>query len=427
MQLNNNYLLLLVLLVFACKSEEKKEKNELKNANFVINDQDLKKAFVDFQPDSDTISVKQDDQKSFKVKVGDEVVFKDVSEPMNAVHEREWDFDNDAEVDDNEQIAKFKFKSPGLYEVKLMVNEKMVSKMVYVYDASTSNIASVEKIADVNGNENTKPSPTQNQVVAVERKENIESKNPVQSTTKTEVIKPAQPLLADAKTRESMKSANPSVKEQPKVIDASKPIAKSPPALIEQKKEIAKPVQITQPEVKKEVAKPTQIAQTDTKKDLAKSASSTTPPQPNINASEAASRMKSFEKAGASSKSKPEEDGEWVEKANILLTPQVKCKLAEFFTYPNSSGKVKITIKNNQNGQSANTTSNVNKGKSQLILDDLDDMTLEPGNTYTLMIEPQNGLKIENAISQNVSNRESQKLKIDYKGNISIFDLKFRY
>ena len=48
MQLNNNYLLFLLLFVFSCKSDDKKEKNELKNANFVINDQDIKKAFDDF-------------------------------------------------------------------------------------------------------------------------------------------------------------------------------------------------------------------------------------------------------------------------------------------------------------------------------------------------------------------------------------------
>ena len=411
MQLNNNYLLLLLLFVFSCKSDDKKEKNELKNANFVINDQDIKKAFDDFEPYTDTISVKQDDQKSFKVRVGDEVVFKDVSEPMNAVHEREWDFDSDSEVDDNEQIAKFKFKSPGLYEVKLIVNEKMVSKMVYVYDASTSNIASVEKIADVNGN------PANNQLanVAETKQEVVVSKikNEPPPSIKPIENKASKQLLEDAKTREVVKSAPIPTKEPTKVVEVPKPIVK-PTVVTEAKKEVPKPTPIVQAEVKKETPKPNPIVNTP-------------PPSTSTKNAEPEARLKSVEKVGASSKSKPEEDGEWVDKANISLTPMIKCKLAELFTYANNSGKVKVILRNNQNGQSVNTTGNVNKGKSQLILDDLDDITLEPGSTYSLILEPQNGIKIENAVDQKPSIRESQKLKIDYKGNVSIFDLKFRY
>ena len=418
MRSNVGFFAILLMLVGACSSGDKKESDEGKggSTDFVINGKNIELA-EKFKYDEE--EAKADPNKSYYAKIGEEIVFKAVLGENDKIMEWICPSQNSGEAFSTDDSAKLTFNETGLFEVSLWTEkgEKPVTKYIYVTsgDGSSDNVASVEKIVDVESSSSNKldkapapkPAPEKQPVAKVEPQK------------KVEIAPASKALLADAKTRDNVeaKKATPPppppapAKTVPSTVaKATPPPAKvvPPPPPAPAKKEVAKPTPA--PEVKKEATK---VAP---------------PPAPVAPATPVAEeRMKAYEKVGANTKTKSEEEGTWIEKSSITLTPQKKCKLTEAYVYVNGSGKVKVTLRNNQTGQSASTSGGVNKGKSLLTLDELDDITLEPGSTYSLTLEPSGGVKIENAAAQNPAQRDSQKLKIDYKGNICVFDLKFRY
>lgn len=415
MRSNVLFFAVFILLASACGSGDKKESEEGKDGatDFVINGKNIELA-EKFKYDEE--EAKADPNKSYYAKVGEEIVFKAVLGKDDKITEWICPTQNSGEAFSTDDSAKLTFNETGLFEVSLWTEkgEKPVTKYIYVTagDGSADNVAGVEKIVDVKSTSSnrvdnpppppapSKPAPEKQPVAKVE------------PPKKVEAAPAAKALLADAKTRDNVEPKKPSPPPPPppaKSMPAPAPKTTPPP-----------PKAVTPPPAKTEVAKAPPAP--EVKKEAAKAV-----PPPAPVAPVAEERMKAYEKVGANTKTKSEEEGAWVEKTTITLSPQKRCKLTEAYVYPNGSGKVKATLRNNQSGQSASTSSNVNKGKSLITLDELDDITLEPGNTYSLTIEPSSGVKIENAAAQNPAQRESLKLKIDYKGNICVFDLKFKY
>ncbi len=428
-------LLFFFIVLYSCKNDKPHQEQELTNTNFLINEKNPKKAWEEFEPYSDTIAIKQDDNLAVKVRVGEEVVFKDASEPSNAVSDREWDFDMDAEPNSSEQIAKFTFQSPGLYEVKLSVNGKYnVSKMILALGPGDENIISVNQVAkveDLNKINTASPQPTTTTttVVAPPQKASTSNPQPVSKPTMTQAT-PSQATPSQA-TNSVIKPSNPA----PAVASSPKPQPTNPMPSTNNTKVESSPVKPNPPisTTPKEIAKTTPAPPTSPtpisvppKKEEAKSV----PPPVTSNTStaklsEPEFKAKGADRAGANSKNKGVDEGGWVDRATAVLTPQVRCKLSELVVYCNNSGKVKFTIRNNQNGQSQTMSSNVIKGKSQVILEEFDDLILEPGSSYSLSADSDGSAKIENA--EGATMRENPKLKVDNKGSTSFFDIKFRY
>lgn len=113
--------------------------------DFLINDSELESLGLDYNED-DLSLYKNDPDKVYFAYVGEAIKFKDVSVPADSV-KRQWFLDNNEWFNSqNGEVSvpafEHSFKTPGLYRVKLVLDEtEMVSKLVRVSERKPSDMS----------------------------------------------------------------------------------------------------------------------------------------------------------------------------------------------------------------------------------------------------------------------------------------------
>lgn len=117
-------------------------------------------------------------------------------------------------------------------------------------------------------------------------------------------------------------------------------------------------------------------------------------------------------------------------KTTMKLLPTTKSLLKTAKIYASNNGKLRLELKGAKGG-SAKTIVSVNRGSTDLPLDDLD-IVMQPGETYYLSITPQKSaetvLKLDNIANCNPSPKTSPNMTVEYENNkMVLFNLKFDY
>lgn len=114
----------LLFMLSSCGSDTK--------VNFLLNEQDFPRILTDSMPnDSDNVAV-------YQIYQGDTVVFKDVTEPLNAVDSRFWNLDGEEGWESrDEEFTEYVYHDLGLVTVVLCVNDttNCVAKAIFVREA----------------------------------------------------------------------------------------------------------------------------------------------------------------------------------------------------------------------------------------------------------------------------------------------------
>lgn len=115
-------------------------------------------------------------------------------------------------------------------------------------------------------------------------------------------------------------------------------------------------------------------------------------------------------------------------KTSITLQPKAQALLHSARVYASTSGKVQLKLQSPT--ESAQTNVSVNRGSTNLPLDDLD-IVLKPGSTYTLSITPLkvggNVVQLDNIQNCNPSPKSTPQMAVQYDGKIVLFNLKYEH
>ncbi len=399
-----------VLLVTGCKSDPV--------PNFMMNEHDI--ASSDVQPDL------ADSTKLLKVYVGDSVYFKDISDPINDVDHRYWEFTGDSTWDvEDEEFTAWVFDFTGIVQVLFCVNDEKncVSKWIAVQEHD-------DIVEDSEPEPDLEPEPPQ--------KDDQESNAgggdiipppppPPPLPPSIEIVTPLQKEVetAEANYEVEVKAMNVRKKEQLAVTvngqkigkldfapKSGKLVAKLP--LKEGGNEIVISAKTAGGSVEETVSvtyKPKKAPPKPTKTLYATAGIATSSRQatPNCTASVKETTL------------------------SITLMPQTDVELRTFTVFTYSCGGLNVSIRGP--GIKQDFTAELNKGKSQVSFSDVE-ASLDAGKTYTLTFTtfaPTNDCtsntppRFEAQTCSNVKSVSTDQLKIDQKGNLILFDLKYSY
>jgi PKD repeat protein len=119
-------------------------------------------------------------------------------------------------------------------------------------------------------------------------------------------------------------------------------------------------------------------------------------------------------------------------KSTIKITPKVRTQLTGLTVFANDNGKVAVTINyKDKNGDFHSEKLTSSRGKtvvseafSQIFLKKI---VLQPGISYDLVIEPKDGIKLNNSKSCGSSSAGDSRLDVRYTGNIVVYDITYNY
>ena len=119
---------------------------------------------------------------------------------------------------------------------------------------------------------------------------------------------------------------------------------------------------------------------------------------------------------------------EWVNQTTIKMQVTKKAQLNKATIYADNNGKVKFSMTYKNNGQETREAvyKTVNKGRSEVLLNNLY-ITLYPGVTYYFTLQPQGGVKIQNIASCSSASGGDGTLKMDTQGSFAVFDIQYRH
>jgi PKD repeat protein len=115
---------------------------DVKKVNFTVNG-------VNLPPRENLPTMDNDTFNVMTVYVGEEIYFEDASEPKGNVKKWDWDMDGDGVTNTEEAKFAVPFPKPGLYKVRLRINDKeenTVSKIIYAMDKPLDNAPSVRAV-----------------------------------------------------------------------------------------------------------------------------------------------------------------------------------------------------------------------------------------------------------------------------------------
>lgn len=121
-------------------------------------------------------------------------------------------------------------------------------------------------------------------------------------------------------------------------------------------------------------------------------------------------------------------NAEWVNQTTIKMQVIKKAQLNKATIYADNNGKVKFSMTYKNNGEETREAvyKTVNKGRSEVLLNNLY-ITLYPGVTYYFTLQPQGGLKIQNIASCSSASGGDGTLKMDTQGSFAVFDIQYRH
>ncbi len=126
----NHIFFILLISFFSCKND-KKETQEIKlSIDFTLNGKKLENLGYDYKlEDLQIENGKYDDSKVLILTQGEELVIKDLTQPVEGVKTRQWYLDADRTPDEEDKSEiRHVFTEPGDYEIKLTINERETRK-----------------------------------------------------------------------------------------------------------------------------------------------------------------------------------------------------------------------------------------------------------------------------------------------------------
>ena len=323
-------------------------------------------------------------------KVGETVTFSDISSPSNEIKSREWTIDNKTY---NGKDVSITFNSTGIKEVKLCINgsDNCIS--------STINI-NAEPSAD---SDKTKVSVdfTMPDKVKLGDKLTLRSGASPQSAVTSTIWYVNSRKVSD-KTSYTFDANKEGTFE---ITLEANGIRKSKKVKVE-----SKTADITKPE----------------DSPVTKNVGTYVPNDEDFYCnSEKSGGIPSTARCGESNA-----DKKWSGTVTIEFTPKKRCALQEVTISTNASGSVKIKMSNGQNYIEQDEFY-VNRGNSTIALEDLY-YAMEPNWTYYMTITPVKGSggkvpQLENSSPCNPTDNTDSNLKINYRNNYVIYDLKYCY
>lgn len=393
------------LLVTGCKSDPV--------PNFMMNEHDI--ASSDVQPDLG------DTTKLLKVYVGDSVYFKDISDPINDVDHRYWEFTGDSTWDiKDEEFTAWVFDFTGIVQVLFCVNDEKncVSKWIAVQEHEDIVIDTIltpteeeEDPSGTSGNGGGTPLPPPPPPLPP----SIEMITPLQKQVETVV----------ANYEVEAKATNVRKKEQLAVTVNGQKIGKLDFAP-KSGKLVAK-LLLNEGANEVKISAKTPGGSVEETLDITYKPKKV-PPKPSktlyATAGIATSSRQSTPNCTASVKETT---------LSITLMPETDVELRTFTVFTYSCGGLNVSIRGP--GIKQDFTAELNKGKSQVSFSDIE-ANLDGGKTYTLTLTtfaPTDDCtsntppRFEAQTCSNVKSVSTDQLKIDQKGNLILFDLKYSY